>query len=71
MEELEEIKCPLCDESFQDKRGLTSHARNKHDLEKDEVFEEMTQKRREKKEWKIIGGISAILLALIGLGRFK
>lgn len=71
MEELEEIKCPLCDESFRDKRGLTSHARNIHELEKDEIFEKMTQKRQEKKEWKIIGGLGAIFLALIGLGRFR
>ncbi len=65
MEELEEIKCPLCDESFRDKRGLTSHARNIHDLEKDEIFAKMTQKEQEKKEWKVIGGIGAIFIAVI------
>ena len=71
MEQVEEIKCPLCDESFRDKRGLTSHARNIHDLEKDEIFEKMTQKKQKKKEWKILGGIGAIFLALISIGRFK
>ncbi|MEX1013884.1 MAG: hypothetical protein WDZ80_01870 [Candidatus Paceibacterota bacterium] len=71
MEELEEIKCPLCKESFKDKRGLTSHARNKHELERDEVFEKMTENEREKKEWKILGGIGAFIIAIFTLGRFK
>ncbi|MDR9418659.1 hypothetical protein [Gracilimonas sp.] len=64
-------KNPLCDESFRDKRGLTSHARNKHDLEKDEVFEEMTQKEPEKMFRKLLGGFSALILALIGFTRLK
>lgn len=53
---------PLCNESFRDKRGLTSHARNKHDLERDEVFEKMIQSEQEKKEWKIFGASELFLL---------
>jgi len=71
MNDKELIKCPLCNESFKDRRGLTSHARNIHDLEKEEVFEKMSQKEKERKEWKIIGGIGAVLLGILGLGRIR
>lgn len=71
MEELNLIECPICNESFKDKRGLTSHARNKHELSKDEVVRKMIQKEKEKKKWKIVGGVSALLLSLIGLGKFR
>lgn len=71
MKESTDIECPICNMTFRDKRGLTSHARNKHDLGKDEVFEKMTQKEQEKKEWEILGGVGALLLALITLGKSK
>lgn len=65
------VKCPICDLDFKDDRGLTSHARNKHDLEKGEVFKKMTQKEQEKKEWRVFGGIGAILITAITLGRLR
>lgn len=71
MEELEEIKCPLCDESFRDKRGLTSHARNIHELEKGEIFKKMSQKEKDKKEWRLIGGLGAILVTVLTFGSLK
>ena len=65
MEESTEVQCPICNMSFRDKRGLTSHARYKHDLEKEDVVKMITQKEKELKAWRVLGGVFAIFLALI------
>lgn len=71
MEESTEVQCPICNMSFRDKRWLTSHARNKHDLKKDEIFENKIPAEKEKEEWKIIGGIGALVIAIVTLGRYN
>lgn len=69
MEELNQIECPLCKEAFKDKRGLTSHARSKHGLNKDKVSELICEKEKQNKTLGFIGCISLILLSIISFGR--
>lgn len=66
------ISCPICEEEFVDMRGLTSHARHKHQLEKEELFELYDDDPEEDSiGWKILGGLGAFALALITLGKFR
>lgn len=39
------VSCPICEAEFRDKRRLTSHARNIHDLERDKIFEKNDRER--------------------------
>jgi len=68
MEELDEVQCPICNMLFRDKRGLTSHARNIHDLGKDEVYNELTS-RRNVKDWSLYILFGSVLLSIFGLRR--
>lgn len=70
-EEEEELTCPECGKGFQDKRGLTSHARHIHDLNKDQILEKMNPNNKKSFVWKLIAGTGALVVALITAGRFK
>lgn len=68
-----EIECPICEQRFRDKRGLTSHARHFHEMGKEEI-EKARIKKAEKEDstgWKIAGGVGAVLLAILTAGRFR
>lgn len=69
--ERKKLTCPECGKEFQDMRGLTSHARHRHNLDKKEVYL-LTQKKNKKGSfWKIAGSTGAILLAILTFGRFR
>jgi len=70
--EIESVKCPKCEERFQDLRGLTSHARHAHQLTKDEIYNSLMVEEDEKDDfWKILAGAGAFLLAILTLGRLR
>lgn len=73
-EEHEQLTCPECGKGFQDMRGLTSHARHKHKLNKNElikILDENENSETDNSTWKTIGGIAAFLATVITLGKFR
>jgi uncharacterized C2H2 Zn-finger protein len=68
--EEEQLTCPECGKDFQDMRGLTSHARHKHELDNEETFN-LIKNESDSGIWNLIGGVSAIVLAIITLGKYK
>ncbi|GAA5522200.1 hypothetical protein LQ318_10630 [Aliifodinibius salicampi] len=69
-EKEKELTCPECEKAFQDMRGLTSHARHMHELNKNEIME-MFNEKEDSTAWKIVGGIGAVILAIITAGKFR
>lgn len=67
MEKEKKIQCPICEESFLDLRGITSHARHRHDLTKEELEELLEEE--DNAFMYIMGGLGTLLLALLTLGR--
>lgn len=80
------IACPVCGETFIDRRGLSSHARHKHGIGVDELDEllnadkkePVSQKENEHQEgqgnqtvWKLLGGIGAFVLTIIVLKKLR
>lgn len=70
-EEKEKLTCPECGKGFQDMRGLTSHARHFHELNKIEIMEAIDKNKEDSETWKILGGVGAFLLAIITAGKIK
>lgn len=68
MEEIEEVQCPVCNMSFRDKRGLTSHARNNHSLSKNELYDQLANQETPN-NWPLYITLGTALLAIIGLQR--
>lgn len=69
-EEEEQLTCPECGKGFQDMRGLTSHARNKHNLNKDEIHNALiSDNAQDSRVWRIVAGFGAFFLAIIFAGR--
>lgn len=58
-EEEEQLTCPECGKGFQDMRGLTSHARHKHELGKKEILKKINSNNDSHISLSIISGIGA------------
>lgn len=68
--ENEQLTCPVCEKDFQDRRGLTSHARHMHEIGKNDLEEIVESERVQEKSdnfWGVMGGVGITLLALITL----
>ncbi len=70
-EQEEKLTCPECGKGFQDMRGLTSHARHSHDINKDEVSEMIDEKNQDYNSWKVIGALSTFIITIITLGKMR
>ncbi|MDZ7689740.1 MAG: hypothetical protein U5K69_01045 [Balneolaceae bacterium] len=70
-EEEKQLTCPECAKGFQDLRGLTSHARHKHEMDKNEILKAINKKNNDSISWKILGGIGTFILAIITVGKTK
>lgn len=69
--ERKKLACPKCDEKFKDMRGLTSHARHKHDINRNELIQLLNKKEQDNYSWKIVSGVGSLLLAIITLGKMR
>lgn len=71
--EQKEIECPVCNESFVDLRGLTSHARHAHEMTKEEIYDLYFMEEKDEKDdfWKVLAGAGAILLGVLGSSFLK
>lgn len=72
----ENVVCPVCGESFIDMRGLTSHARHKHNMDSDRLAEKLEEKKKGATHdnyifWKIIGGIGVAALTLLAIKKLR
>lgn len=67
--ERKNLTCPECEKAFQDMRGLTSHARNRHDLSKEELKILIKKDERRITIWEVLGGAGAVILAFLTLGK--
>lgn len=69
--EEKDIICPICDNTFSDYRGLTSHARNMHGLTKEEIYGFLEIEKEESGFWAVIAGAGVFALALLGFIKVK
>ncbi len=72
----ENVVCPACGESFIDMRGLTSHARHKHNMSSDQLAEKLEEKKNGTEYvnhtiWKILGGIGIAALTLLAIKKLR
>lgn len=72
----ENVTCPVCGESFIDRRGLTSHARHKHEItteQLDETLEnqEISSGTDSNNVWKIIGAIGVVVLTVLAVKKIS
>lgn len=67
------IECPVCNESFKDLRGLTSHARHAHEMSKEEIYDLYFTEEKDEEDgfWKMLVGAGGVLLAMLTLGKLK
>lgn len=70
------VACPVCGESFIDMRGLTSHARHKHNMNSGRLAEKFEEKKNGAAHvdhifWKIIGGIGVAALTLLAIKKLR
>lgn len=72
----ENVACPVCGESFIDMRGLTSHARHKHNMNSDQLTKKFETKEKgaeyiDNYIWIVFGGIGVAALTLLAIKKFK
>ncbi|GAA5522400.1 hypothetical protein LQ318_11675 [Aliifodinibius salicampi] len=71
-EKEKKLTCPECGKAFKDMRGLTSHARHIHEIEKEKLIQLIEQEEDNvNMGWKIVGGIGAFLATIITLGNSR
>ncbi len=74
-EQVEEqnIECPVCNESFKDLRGLTSHARHAHEMSKEEIYDLYFTEEKDNEDsfWKIAVSAGVFVLSVLTLGKLK
>lgn len=70
-----QVTCPVCEETFLDMRGLTSHARHVHEMDNEKVTEILDKQENGVKKynlpWKIIGGVGAICAGIFAAVKFR
>lgn len=72
----ENVACPACGESFIDMRGLTSHARHKHDMNSEQLADALEEKKNgaeylNSSLWKVFGGIGVAVLLLLAIKKLR
>ncbi|NGP75626.1 hypothetical protein G3570_03215 [Balneolaceae bacterium YR4-1] len=75
LEEDDQLTCPECGKGFQDYRGLTSHARHKHEIGRREITESIRREKLAESNFgvtfKFIAGITTTILTLLIFGKIK
>lgn len=66
----EQLTCPECGKGFKDMRGLTSHARHSHGINKEELKKILDQDKGTN-GWEIIGSLGVFIITIITLGKLR